>query len=704
MSQSQLVDRILVNKPEADRVILNKAYIFGTEMHGRQLRASGDPYFSHPIEVAGILSDLKLDTTSVVCALLHDTIEDTSATIQDIEENFGKEVAKLVDGVTKLTLLEGKPDSTKQAENFRKLLLASASDIRILLIKLADRLHNMRTLHFIKDQKKRKRISRETLEIYAPLAGRIGMQELKEELEDLSFTFFEPKIRDILIERLRISKKKKSKIVQFTKKELEKTLKKNKIKCSVFGREKTPYSIWKKLEIQHKSLEQLSDIFAFRVCVETIQECYEVLGILHCEWQAIPGKFKDYISTPKKNGYQSLHTTLIGPQNQRVEVQIRTEKMNDLAERGLAAHWIYKDNDDVERDYLSSIEWINDLVDILNRDGATEEFLENTKLELFLDQIYAFTPKGTLVALPRNATALDFAYAVHTDLGNFCSRVKINGVDKPRRTVLHNGDEVEILKSKSPVALESLQEFVKTGKAKSAIIRSIKEKKSHNQRLLGKAIIKSVFSSHRKKPTRDVLERSFGALEVNSLKSLYELVGSGDSSGSQVYDLVFPNNKRKKRKKNYYIEKNISIPVQGLHSDMPAQFAENSFLVPGDKIVGIIHPEKGITIFPVDSFELVNYEKSPESWIKLEWKKDIDFTFTSRIRITIINEVGVLNSITSTIADYGGNITNLILNEKDSDFYNLIIDINVNDNKHISDIVKSLDGLPVVEAVNRFIG
>ena len=428
------------------------------------------------------------------------------------------------------------------------------------------------------------------------------------------------------------------------------------------------------------------------------------MGILHCEWQAIPGKFKDYISTPKKNGYQSIHTTLIGPQNQRVEVQIRTEKMNDLAERGLAAHWIYKDNDDIERDYLSSIEWINDLVDILNRDGATEEFLENTKLELFLDQIYAFTPKGTLVPLPRNATALDFAYAVHTDLGNFCSRVKINGIDKPRRTVLQNGDEVEILKSKSPVALESLQEFVKTGKAKSAIIRSIKEKKSHNQRLLGKAIIKSVFSSHRKKPTRDILERSFGALKVNSLKSLYELVGRGDSSGSQVYDLVFPNNKRKKRKKNYYIEKNISIPVQGLHSDMPAQFAENSFLVPGDKIVGIVLPEKGITIFSVDSLELVNYEKSPESWIKLEWKKDIDFTFTSRIRITIINEVGVLNSITSTIADYGGNITNLILNEKDSDFYNLIIDINVNDNKHISDIVKSLDGLPVVEAVNRFIG
>ena len=703
MRQSQLIDRILINNPDIERDILNKAYIYGTKMHGRQLRASGDPYFSHPIEVAGILSELKLDTTSVVCALLHDTIEDTNATIEDIELNFGAEVAKLVDGVTKLTLLEEKPGSTKQAENFRKLLLASASDIRILLIKLADRLHNMRTLHFIKDQKKRKRISLETLEIYAPLAGRIGMQELKEELEDLSFTFIEPKIRDILIERLKVSKKKKSRIVQSTKKELYKVLKNNKIKCSIFGREKKPYSIWKKLEIQHKSLEQLSDIFGFRVCVDKISDCYIVLGILHGEWQAIPGKFKDYISTPKKNGYQSLHTTLIGPQNQRLEVQIRTHKMNELAERGLAAHWIYKDKDEIENNYLSSIEWINDLVDILHRDGATEEFLENTKMELFLDQIYAFTPKGTLVALPKDATALDFAYAVHTDLGNFCSSVRVNGIDKPRRTVLQNGDDVEILKSKTPVALESLQEFVKTGKAKSAIIRSIKEKKSHNQRLLGKAIIKSVFSSHRKKPTRDILERSFGPLSVNSLKELYELVGGGNSSGSQVYDLVFPNNKRKKRIRSY-LDKNISLPIQGLHTDMPAKFAENSFLVPGDKIVGIVIPEKGITIFSVDSREILKYEKSPESWIKVEWKEEIDYTFISRIKITIINEVGVLNSITSTIADFGGNITNLILNEKDNDFYNLIIDINVNDVEHITDIVKSLEGLPVVENVKRFIG
>ena len=703
MRQYELIDRVLSYKPDADQDILKKAYVFGTKMHGRQLRASGDPYFSHPIEVAGILADLKLDTTSVVCALLHDTIEDTSATIHDINVNFGTEVAKLVDGVTKLTLLESNLEGSKQAENFRKLLLASASDIRILLIKLADRLHNMRTLGYIKDQDKRKRISIETLDIYAPLAGRIGMQEIKEELEDLSFSYIEPKIRDIITERLKVSKKKKSKIVQLIDKELQRVLIDNSIAFEVSGRVKKPYSVWKKLEVQQKSLEQLSDIFGFRVCVNSITECYQVLGILHGEWRAIPGRFKDYISTPKKNGYQSIHTTLMGPENQRVEVQIRTYKMNDMCERGLAAHWVYKDQDDAGNDYLASIEWINDLVDILNRDGATEEFLENTKLELFHDQIYAFTPKGTLVALPRNATALDFAYAVHTDLGNFCSSVRINGANKPRRTVLENGDEVEIVKSKTPVALESLQEFVKTGKAKSAIIRSLREKKSHNHRLIGKAIIKSVFSSHRKKPTRDILERSFGPLNVVSLITLYELVGDGSASGSDVYDLVFPNNKRKIRKKNY-IEKNISIPIHGLYSDLPAKFLEDTFLVPGDKIVGIIIPDKGITIFPVESEKLLKYEKFPESWIKLTWKKEIEFTFVARIIVKLINEVGVLNSITSTIADYGGNISNLILNEKDSDFYNLIIDINVNDNKHISGIVKSLEGLPVLENVKRFIG
>ncbi|MDA9905189.1 bifunctional (p)ppGpp synthetase/guanosine-3',5'-bis(diphosphate) 3'-pyrophosphohydrolase [Hyphomicrobiales bacterium] len=703
MRQYELIDSVLSYKPESDQEVLKKAYVYGTKMHGRQLRASGDPYFSHPIEVARILAELKLDTTTLVCALLHDTIEDTSATIKDIESNFGSEVAKLVDGVTKLTLLEGNLEGSKQAENFRKLLLASASDIRILLIKLADRLHNMRTLNFIKDQNKRKRISLETLDIYAPLAGRIGMHEIKEELEDLSFSHIEPRIRDIITERLKVSKRKKSKTVVLIEKELNKVFYDNKTECSVTGRLKKPYSVWKKLEIQQKSLDQLSDIFGFRVCVNSVSECYNSLGILHGKWQAIPGRFKDYISTPKKNGYQSLHTTLIGPKNQRVEVQIRTHKMNEMCEKGLAAHWAYKDKNDAGNDYLASIEWINDLVDILNRDGATEEFLENTKLELFHDQIYAFTPKGTLVALPRDATALDFAYAVHTDLGNFCSSVKINGADKRRRTKLQNGDEVEIIKSKTPVALESLQEFVKTGKAKSAIIRSLKEKETHNQRLIGKAIIKSIFSSHRKKPTRDILERSFGPLGVSSLVKLYGLVGEGLASGSQVYDLVFPNNKRKKRIKNY-IEDNISIPVTGLYSDLPAKFSNNSFLVPGDKIVGIIIPESGITIYYVGSDELLEYENSPESWVKLDWKKEIEFTFIARIIVTLINEVGVLNSITSTIADYGGNISNLILNEKDNDFYNLIIDINVNDNKHINAIVESLDGLPVIESVKRFIG
>ena len=359
MRQYELIDSVLSYKPESDQEVLKKAYVYGTKMHGRQLRASGDPYFSHPIEVARILAELKLDTTTLVCALLHDTIEDTSATIKDIESNFGSEVAKLVDGVTKLTLLEGNLEGSKQAENFRKLLLASATDIRILLIKLADRLHNMRTLNFIKDQNKRKRISLETLDIYAPLAGRIGMHEIKEELEDLSFSHIEPRIRDIITERLKVSKRKKSKTVVLIEKELNKVFYDNKTECSVTGRLKKPYSVWKKLEIQQKSLDQLSDIFGFRVCVNSISECYNSLGILHGKWQAIPGRFKDYISTPKKNGYQSLHTTLIGPKNQRVEVQIRTHKMNEMCEKGLAAHWAYKDKNDAGNDYLASIESVS---------------------------------------------------------------------------------------------------------------------------------------------------------------------------------------------------------------------------------------------------------------------------------------------------------------------------------------------------------
>ena len=702
MRQYELVDRVLSYNPKADESLINKAYVYGTKMHGVQLRESGDPYFSHPLEVAGILTELKLDTSSVICALLHDTIEDTHATIKDIEKNFGKEVAKLVDGVSKLNKFENKNDYSKAAENFRKLIIASSSDLRVLLIKLADRLHNMRTLRFLKDKNRRKRIARETLEIYAPLAARIGMHSIREELEDLSFAETEPEIRSILFERIKKSKKRNNKIVKDIEKIISDKLSIDNLEAKVTGREKTVYSIWKKLENKNKSLEQLSDLFAFRIYVDNLFDCYKVLGILHNNWQAVPGLFKDYISTPKKNGYQSIHTTLIGPRNRRIEIQIRTNKMHELNEKGLAAHWAYKEKGNANDQYLASMAWISDLVDILQRDGATEEFLENTRLELSHEQVYCFTPKGRLIALPSNASALDFAFAVHSDLGIYCSGVKINGEIKPRRTKLVNGDEVEIIKSRTPVPIDTFEDIVVTGKSKSTIRRTIKENKIKNQRLIGKEIIKSIFSSHRKKPTRDILERSFGPLNVRSLMELYEIVGRGETSGSEVYDLVYPKTKRKKRKKRFY-GKDLSLPISGLLPDMSVRFQKNSFLIPGDNIVGIVTPSEGITIYSTSSKDLIQYEDNPERWLRLNWKKEIDVTFTARILLSIINEIGALGSITSTIADYGGNITNLNLNEKDTDFYNLRIDVDVNDNIHISNIIQSLRGLPVIDSVERIL-
>ena len=700
MRENDLVDRITSYNPKVDTREIKKAFQFGMLMHGDQLRESGDPYFSHPIEVANILAELNLDTSSVVCALLHDTIEDTKATIKDIKDNFGKEIAKLVDGVTKLNELESKPDQSKAAEDFRKLILASSSDIRVLLIKIADRLHNMRTLKYLKNKNRRKRIATETLEIYAPLAARIGMHEMREELEDLAFSETEPEIRSILFERIKVSKKKNNKIVKEITDKISKILKLNNVKALVSGREKSIYSVWQKLENKNKSLEQLSDLFGFRIYVDELVDCYSVLGVLHQNWQAVPGLFKDYISTPKKNGYQSIHTTLVGPSNHRVEIQIRTKEMHEINERGVAAHWAYKDKKSINEKDLNSISWMADLIDILQRDGATDEFLENTRLELSHDQVYCFTPKGRLIALPQDSTALDFAFALHTDLGLFCSGVKINGEIKPRRTKLINGDEVEIIKSKTPVPLESYEDLVTTGRSKSSIRKAIKENKIKNQRLLGKEIIKSVFSSHRKKPTRDVLERSFGPLNVKSLVELYQLVGSGKSSGSEVYDHVFPNTKRKTKRKRFY-GKNLSLPISGLLPDMTVRFQKNSFLVPGDNIIGITLPGKGITIYHAKDEKLHDYENNPERWLRLSWKKEIDVTFTARIMLSIINEVGSLGVISAAIADYGGNISNLILTEKDTDFYNLRIDIDVDDKKHIENIIKSLNGLPEISSVKR---
>ena len=438
LRQFELLDKVKAYEPNIDEQALNKAYVFSMKAHGSQIRASGDPYFSHPLEVAGILADLKFDSNTIVTALLHDVVEDTKYGLKDIKSNFGEEISSLVDGVTKLSKLEGRSDSFTQAENFRKLLLATSDDVRVLFVKLADRLHNMRTISFIKDEDKRRRIANETLEIYSPIAERMGMQEIRSELDDLCFKILEPGIRDSIIQRLNLLRTQDENILKPTIIKLNELFDKHKVKCQISGREKKPYSIWKKMQIKSVNFAQLSDIMAFKIIVEDVNDCYNALGILHSEYSYVPGRFKDYISTPKPNNYKSIHTTLIGPLKRRIEVQIKSAQMDKEADYGVAAHWIYKEN--IKTKDGKQFKWIRQILDILDQSRGPEEFLEHTKLQMYSDQVFVFTPKGDLVALPRGAMPLDFAFSVHTDIGTSCTGVLINNLVKPLNTVLKNGD------------------------------------------------------------------------------------------------------------------------------------------------------------------------------------------------------------------------------------------------------------------------
>ncbi|MBW8056151.1 MAG: bifunctional (p)ppGpp synthetase/guanosine-3',5'-bis(diphosphate) 3'-pyrophosphohydrolase, partial [Nitrospira sp.] len=492
--QYELVERVKAYDPTADEDALNRAYVFAMKAHGSQKRASGDLYFSHPLEVAGILTGMRLDTATIITALLHDTIEDTDVTLAEIDAMFGKGIASLVDGVTKLTRLELQSDQTRQAENFRKLLLAMSEDIRVLLVKLADRLHNMRTLHFIKDETKRWRVANETMDIFAPLAERIGTREIKDELEDLSFIELNPQAHDSLKARLEFLRKEGGNQVPRIIKELKRTLGKAGIEAEVSGREKQPYSIWRKMERKNVEFEQLSDIVAFRIVVDTVEQCYATLGVVHAAYPMVPGRFKDHISTPKPNGYQSVHTAVIGPENMRIEIQIRTKEMQEFAEHGVAAHWHYKSPDGK----LTSREgrqyrWIRELLEILDHAAGPEEFLEHTKLEMFPDQVFCFTPKGDLIALPAGATPVDFAYAVHSEIGDTCVGAKINGRMKPLRTELQNGDQVEIICSKTQTPSPTWERFIVTGKARSHIRRFVRLQRRAQYHDLGKTIMQKAF-------------------------------------------------------------------------------------------------------------------------------------------------------------------------------------------------------------------
>ena len=707
LRQYELVDLVKSYDPEADEDALNRAYVFAMKKHGGQLRTSGDPYYSHPIEVAGILTKFKLDSASIIAGLLHDTVEDTDTTIEEVRELFGDQVASLVDGLTKLAMIEQKSGSSKQAENFRKLLLAMSDDIRVLLIKLAERLHNMRTLHFCPPEK-RQRIARETLDIYAPLAERIGMQEVKDELEEIAFAELHKEAHDSIVARLNFLREQGSNIVPKIIAQLEKDMAENGIKATVTGREKAPYSIWRKMQQKNASFEQLSDIMAFRICVEDIAACYQALGVIHSKYHMVPRRFKDYISTPKPNGYQSIHTGVIGPEDTRIEIQIRTYEMHEIAEKGVAAHWAYKQGQKAEG---RNFRWIRELLEILDQAANPEEFLENTKLEMYNDQVFCFTPKGDLIGLPRGATPVDFAYAVHSKVGNTCVGAKVNGEIKPLRTVLQNGDQVEVLTSKAQHPSTEWERFVVTGKAKAAIRRYVRAVKREQFISLGKEMLERLFKGESLELSDKGLVSVMQNFEAETVEDIYAKVGEGLISGWDVLKAIYPAYKQSKLEK---VVNSIKVPgfrkkkkseplkIKGLISDMAVHFAGCCHPLPGDRIVGIVTTGKGVTVHTIDCKALEQYSNEPERWLDIDWGDNAEEELhTARIKVMLSNEPGALGDLSNLIARQGANISNLNIVYRTLNYFELLIDLDVKGLQHLNTIITALKASKVVSYVSR---
>ena len=710
--QFELVERVKGYDPSTDEKVLNRAYVFAMKAHGSQTRASGDPYFSHPLEVAGILTDYKVDSASIITALLHDTIEDTDTTLKEIRKAFGKEVARLVDGVTKLTRIELQSDQAKQAENFRKFVLAMSEDIRVLLVKLADRLHNMRTLHYIDNPEKRRRIAMETMDIYAPLSERIGIQGMKSELEDLAFQELNPDARNSILKRLEFLRQKGGDIVPRIIKELEKTLADNGIKAAISGREKTPYSVWDKMQHKDVGFEQLSDIMAFRVVVDTVEDCYRALGVAHGAYPVVPDRFKDYISTPKPNGYRSLHTGVFGPERQRIEMQIRTAEMHDVAEHGLAGHWNYKQGT-VETE-SPQYRWLRELLDIIEHAAGPEEFLEHTKLEMFKDQVFCFTPRGDLINLPWGATPVDFAYAVHSEVGDHCVGAKINGRMMPLRSELRNGDQVEIVTSKAQTPSPTWERFVVTGKARARVRRFIRLQQRDEYVKLGRAMLDRAFVAEGYEISNKALRQVLKVFKHTKVDDLCADVGAGHHTGREVVEAIFPGTRDKAdddkvvplaraRGKQGKDEGRGGVSIKGLIPGMAVHFANCCHPLPGDRIVGIVTTGKGVTIHTIDCETLEEFVDAPERWLDVSW--DIDNKapdiHVGRVHLTVLNVPGSLGELSTVIARNDGNISNLKITDRSPQFFNMLIDIEVRDVKHLTNVIAALRANPSINSVER---
>ncbi len=708
LRQFELVEKVRSYDAAVDEGALNSAYVFAMMKHGSQKRDSGDPYFSHPVEVAGILARMKLDCPSIITGLLHDTVEDTDTTLDEISENFGPQIARLVDGVTKLSRIEHQTgEGRRTMDNYTKLFLAMSRDLRVLLVKLADRLHNMRTLHHVAADDKRERIARETMEIYVPMAERIGMHWLKEELEELAFSHLDPAARNSIVERLRYLGAASN--LSGIEEELRQALAEEGFDVLVKGRVKSPYSIWRKLKRKNIAFDQLSDIVAFRVVAAGVRDCYAVLGAIHGRWKMVPGRFKDYISTPKANGYRSLHTTVHGPEDKRLEIQIRTPRMDQVAEYGVAAHWSYAAGEErAPAEETANLRWVRELLDSIEHAASPDEFFKNTRMQLFPDHVYCFSPKGTLYELPVEATPVDFAYAVHTAVGDTCIGAKVNGVATSLDTHLRNGDQVEIMRSSTASPDPRWLSFVRTGRAWSRIERHRKTTERGEKIRLGKSIVETACAKHGKELTPELLGTFREALGKRTENDLLQAVGHGDIASSRIENLVNPGRRRArgrdKRRRTAAARHPVSIA--GLTPGVAIHHSECCHPLPGDRIVGIREPGKGVAIHTIDCDVLEEHEDSDDDWLDVRWSPDgtAPDHYVGRIAIDVVNEPGSLGSVTTVIGNNDANITNLKINARTNVFFGMVIDLEVRDVHHLSSVVAALRLIANVMDVSRVRG
>lgn len=698
ISADDLIALVRNYNPKTNEALIRSAFEYGGEMHEGQFRHSGEPYFSHPVAVAAILTEQQLDDGTIITALLHDTIEDTKASYASVSELFGEEVAKLVDGVTKLTNLQLNSSETKQAENFRKLFMAMSKDMRVILVKLADRLHNMRTIKSMRPEKQIQK-ARETMDIFAPLAGRMGMQWMREELEDLAFRVLNPEGRSSIMRRFVSLQRETGDVIERITGDMRMELEKADIDAEIFGRAKKPYSIWRKMQEKDQSFSRLSDIYGFRIVTHSEEDSYRTLGAIHQRWSAVPGRFKDYISQPKTNGYRSIHTTVSGRDGKRVEVQIRTRQMHDVAETGVAAHWSYKDGVRTQNPFaVDPAKWISQLTEQFDGEDDHEDFLEAVKLEMYSDQVFCFTPKGEVVKLPRGATPIDFAYAIHTRIGNACVGSKIDGMRVPLWTRVKNGQSVEIITAEGQSPQTTWLEIATTGKAKTAIRRSLREADRESFIKLGRELARSAFAHVGQKSTEKALETAADVLRLKDPNEVLARLGSAELTGRQVVQAIYPELIPQEG-----APVDASRAVIGLKTGQSFERASCCQPLPDERIVGISMRGRGVVVHTIDCEQLIKLEDRADDWLDLRWHDGSHAAvYTATLRMTIGNGAGVLGRVCSLIGETGANISDLQFMDRKPDYFLLLIDVDLRDVQHLHTLMGALNAQEEVAAIERY--